>query len=293
MTRRSLLLLALTATVSTPPAHAWWPEGHSTIARAAVQAQPGEVPAFFRRGGETVAHLAQDPDAMKNRALPNVSDAESPEHYLDRELLRGRAIPATRSEYLRLCAELKVNPKDVGYVPYAVAEWTERLTIAFAEHRRWPTNRIVRTRCLFYAGILAHYAGDLCQPLHLTIHHDGRARSDNSSPKTGIHHKVDALIERLGLTPRELSREQTPQAFPALMPAIIREMDASSALVERVYELEPKLPPTTGDLTVATEVAAFTRERARAATRFLASLYLTAWRNSASVKLPEWMKRGS
>lgn len=272
-------------------ARAWWPEGHSIIARAALRSLPAEVPEFFRKDPGLAAHCAQDPDVMKARETPALRDAEDPEHFIDWELLAGKALPPTRSEFVKLCQELRQSPKSVGTAPYAITEATERLTVAFAEHRRWPKNRYIRTKCLVYAGCLAHYAGDLCMPLHTTVHFDGHADAAGKSPRSGIHAKVDSLIERLELKPEELAKDQKPDAAAQVLPAVVTEMDHSRALIDRTYALEAQFPPAEGAWTASPEVRAFTLERARAATRFVASLYLTAWRKSADIKLPAWLKR--
>lgn len=286
--------LAVCLAVFALPASAWWPKGHSIVAEAAVRALPVEVPAFFRAGSGAVAHLSQDPDVAKNPGAPNARDDEEPEHYLDFELLGGRTLPPTRYAFHTLCVEAKLDAKDIGLLPYAVTGWTERLAVAFAEHRKWPEDPHIRTKCLFYAGILAHYSGDLSQPLHCTIHYNGRARPDGTSPRTGIHERVDSLIERVSLKAEELAKDQRAVAYPQIMPAVIEEIHQSRALIDRVYELEPQLPPR-GDGAVhwkpTPEVAAFTLERARSSVRFTASLYLTAWRKSAAIRLPPWLER--
>jgi hypothetical protein len=273
------------------PALAWWPQGHSIIALAAVRALPAEVPSFFREGGPLIAHLAQDPDVMKDRETPNVNDAEFPEHFIDWELLQGKELPPTRYGFLKLCGSTGLDPKDVGLAPYAIAEWTERLTLAFAEHRKWPHNPHIRTKCLFYAGILSHYSGDLCMPLHTTIHYDGRVKADGKVPRSGIHARVDSLIEKLALEPRALAEGQRIEPVPVLFPAIVAQIQNSRKLIDRTYELEAQLPPERGTWTATREVREFGTERAREATRFTAALYLTAWRNSARVTLPPWLER--
>ena len=217
---------------------------------------------------------------------PNRYFPEFSEHFLDRELLEGRALPPTRYEFLEMCIKAGIDPTKVGLVPYAVAEWTERLAVAFAEHRKWPDNQVVQNKCLVYAGFLAHYAEDLCQPLHLTIHYNGRAKADGSSPRSGIHEKVDALVQKLEFKPGELAQGQEIAAFDTLMPAIVEEIEKGRALIDRVYELEEDL-----ESAESPEVRGFARERARAATRFTAALYLTAWEKSAVVELPEWHNR--
>lgn len=274
------------------PASGWHTRGHSIVAEAAVLSLPADVPAFFRSGAAVAGHTAVDPDAFKDRATPNLRNQEGPEHYIDYELLKGQPLPPTRYEFLKLCARESLDPANVGLAPYAIAEWTERLTIAFAEHRKWPKNPHVQSKALIYAGLLAHYTGDLTQPLHTTVHHDGRAGADGQSPRSGIHTKVDSLIERLDLKPRDLAREAKPEALPALFPGVVAELERSRALIDRTYELETHLPPRSGEWKPSPEIRAYTEERARAAVRFTGSLYLTAWRNSARVSFPDWHERG-
>lgn len=268
------------------PAWGWWAGGHALITRAAVQALPAEVPKFFRQGAEEAALLSPEPDAERNPALVHLRAASRGEHFLDLELLGGRPLPAHRYEFLKLCAEAGQDPAQVGTAPYAIAEWTERLALAFAQHRRWPENALVQAQCLVAAGHLAHYAGDLCQPLHATIHFDGRALEGGRSPRSGIHEKVDALPEKLQLEPAALAYGLTPAATDSLMPAVLAQLQASNALVDSVYALEGEL-----DKLDSPRVRAFAEERTRAAALFTASLYLRAWEMSAKVQLPEWLKR--
>ncbi|MCJ7543377.1 MAG: hypothetical protein MUP47_02235, partial [Phycisphaerae bacterium] len=206
----------------------------------------------------------------------------------DIELLEGRPVPPTRYEFVEFCAQRGLKPAQVGLLPYAITEWTQRLTVAFAEHRRWPSDPAIQVKCLVYAGLLAHYAVDCCQPLHTTIHWDGRALEGGRSPRSGIHARVDALPAKLTLTPAELIEGLKAEAVEELFPAILAEIQRSHALVERVYELEAQLPPMESDPPLAPEVAAFAQERMRAAAIFTASLYLTAWRDSAKIEIPDW-----
>jgi len=267
-------------------ASAWWGDGHAILTRAALAALPAEAPAFLREGADLAVHCVYDPDLIKNRALPHLSDAEHPEHFLDLELLEGAALPGERYEFVALCARLNLSPSKVGLLPYATIEWTERLAMALAEHRRWPGEEAVRTKALVYAGILSHYAQDLLQPLHTTIHFDGRVGADGKLPHSGIHEKVDALVERLDFAPEELAQGLTVAAYDDAMAAIQETLRASHAMVDRVYELEAVLGTPTDP-----QVAAFGRERAQAAAAFTASLYLTAWEQSARIRLPGWLER--
>src|SRR5262249_18472197 len=149
----------------------------------------------------------------------------------------------------------------------------ERLAVGFAEHRRWPENPYVRMKCLVYAGFLAHYAGDLCMPLHCTVEYDGRLK-DGMTSHTGIHARVDSLIEKLPLKPADLAGGQKIEPVDEILPAVVKEIGQSRALIERTYALEPALPPREGEWTPSAEIRAFTLDRGRESSRFLASLYL-------------------
>jgi hypothetical protein len=302
------ILLALLGALG-PPGFAWWPSGHARVTRAAVRALPPGVPRFFREGGWTAGEASIDPDLLKDRTLPALRAFEDPQHYLDWELLQGAPLPADRWAFVALCNERKVRPEAVGLLPYALLESVQRLTLTFAEHRRYPNDVAIQQKALVYAGWLAHYAGDLEQPLHTTMDHDGRALPDGSSPRSGIHSLVDSLFDRAPFDERTTVRDVRTQVFADPWVAILAELTASHALVDRVYELEPHLraafppepsagtagggarPPSTPRPPVPPAVTAFAGERYRTTAAFLSSLYRTAWERSASIELPFWLER--
>lgn len=287
----TLGLVGVVAAVA-PLASAWHEKEHFAITHAAAKAVDDDLPAFFReRGPIAAAHCAVDPDLFKNEATPHLNHAEFPEHFLDLEYLGGDALPERRHAYLKLLHERELDPARVGLLPYAIAEWTDRLTIAFAEHRRRPDDEGIRAKCLVYAGHLAHYAGDLWQPLHTTIHYDGRVdKAGAESPRTGIHARVDGLLRRIEM-PADWAKGVKPEAYDSTWKAIVAELHASHRLVDRVYALEDRLPRMKDKRIEDEGVEALGVELARNATRFTASLYMTAWARSAEVELPHWFDR--
>ena len=290
--RRFFFTLCVISLAIGNPAWAWWSGGHGVLTQASVKTLPDKMPQFFRSGEQMIAHCSFDPDISKNRGTPLVRGAEHPEHYLDLELLKGRPLPKDRYSFVQLCSELGVAPNKVGFVLYAVAEWTERLAVAFAEHRKWPNNLFIQNKCLVYAGFIGHYAQDMCQPLHLTIHFDGRVKTDGSRPQRGIHEKVDALIEYLALEPGDLARAQQVEPLNDLMPGILKEFESGFALIDQVYELENQLPSSRDkDWKRVPSVVDFATERARESVRFTAALYLTAWEMSEQIQLEDWLDR--
>lgn len=265
---------------------AWWCDGHTVLTKASFAALPESMPAFFRAGATEAGHYVCDPDLFKNNRIPGLSAAELPEHNFDIELLDGHAVPSQRLQFHALCDSLGITPSKVGYAPYAIAEWTERLTVAFAEYRRWPANEPIKAKCLVYSGILAHYAQDMCQPLHVTVHYDGRADADGKVPHTGIHEGVDSLIERLGLSDTAIAANVSPTSFDDIRAAIHEELQRSHALVDVIYDNEQQLRAVSAD-----PAKSFATERSEAAAQFTASLLLSAWELSESVELPGWLRR--
>jgi hypothetical protein len=286
--RRFYNALILFSLLLTTPAWAWWGGGHDILTQASVKALPEEMPEFFRNAEKMVAHCAYDPDISKERGTPHARQAEYGEHYIDIELFGEHPIPEGRDAHLKLCAELGLEPRKVGTLPYALAEWTERLAVAFAEYRKWPDNPMIQNKCFLYAGFLAHYAQDMCQPLHLTINFDGIKQPDGTRLHQGIHEKVDSAIEFLEFKPMDLARGQRIEAVDDLMPVIIKQIKTGHNLVDNVYALAEdwkNLKNPTPDL------VEFTLIRARESVRWTASLYLTAWKLSEGIRLPGWLDR--
>ncbi len=274
------------------PSWGWLLEGHYILSLSAVAALPDEVPAFFRHGAKTVAHVSIDPDMGKHRGTPHVRGAEYPEHFLDREMLDVETLPDSRYAFVELCYAHGVSPEKMGFVPYAVHEWTQRLAVAFAEYRKWPDNPHIQSKCLIYAGFLAHYAADMCQPLHLTVHYDGRVQAGGEKLQQGIHFKVDGLIQFLNMKPEHLSRDQQVTPFENTWPEIMREFEKGFALVDSVYKLGPNIPRYDAqNWKPDADVIAFAEDRARAATRFIARLYSTAWQLSGHLEIADHVKR--
>ena len=284
-----VVALSFPLALTSKPAWAWHEEGHKAAARAAVAALPADsLPAFFRQGAGAIAQGAPEPDLFTRPiGPPALHDAESPDHRFDLELLEGNAPPVRRYDLVAFCAARKIDPRRIGFLPYAVCEWTQKLSVALAEHRKWPDNPLIRQKCLLYAGILSHYAADLCQPLHTTIHYDGRAGADGNSPRSGIHMKVDALLDKLAVDANVPLAGVQAAAMDDLFAGVMAEVAASHALVE----LEKFLPAYEAPLEANSPAAAFAADCLRACARFTASLYLTAWKDSQSIRFPPWHKR--
>jgi hypothetical protein len=273
----NVFTLTLAALLLLLPSHSqgWWVKGHDIITRAAVAGLPEEVPAFFRASGNTLGYLAGDPDRWKNRDTQPLRAAESPDHYIDLEDLQGRELPPDRYQALRLLAELGQKPDRTGMLPYALMEHFDRLSIAFYDYRQEPTNEAIRMKCLVYAGVLAHYAGDAVMPLHTTRDYDGR-----KGQQKGIHARIDSFPEKHGLTAEEIGRGWQVRPVDDVRKHVLQIIFESHELVDRCYALDAAnafTEPTA-------ESRAFILKRCQSGAQFLAELYTTAWKRSANLR---------
>tara|TARA_B100000745_G_scaffold252437_1_gene174639 strand:- start:3323 stop:4279 length:957 start_codon:yes stop_codon:yes gene_type:complete len=282
-----LILLLILMADSTS---AWWTGGHVILSKAAVHVLPDEIPNFFRSSGIMIAHCSADPDLANNRNVPHLRSTQHPNHYLDLELLKDNNLPETRYALISLCNQLKLDPEKVGFLPYEIIEATERLALSFAEHRKHPQNSYIQQKCLVYAGLLGHYSEDVCQPLHVTLHHNGRVNANGEViAHKGIHYKVDAIIEHVGFTSEQLTNGLQIQALDDLRKDVLTVVLTKHAEVTRLYELADQFPSENeAEPTLSPEVADFVKHMAVSATQFTAQLYLTAWQMSKDITFPSW-----
>jgi hypothetical protein len=277
------LLLAGGLVVGLSPA--WWVKGHATITEAAAARLPDELPAFFRNGGKHMAHFAGDPDRWKNREASFLRAAEEGNHFLDTEDLDGKPLPAThRFDAIRLIAgELKKEPNKVGFLPYAIMENYDKLTVAFYDHRQEPNNPAVPMKCLVHGGVLAHYTADAAMPLHTTRDYDGRPQPDGTVKQKGIHAKIDAFPEKFGLTAEEICRGLEAKKIDDVWGHVNKFIAESHTHVGRCYELDAK-----GAFDTPTdESRAFILARCKAGAQLTLDLWYTAWLRSTKLP-PHW-----
>lgn len=260
----------------------WWAGGHETIAEAAAARLPDDVPAFFRRGGKELAHFAVDPDRWKNRKMTFLRHAEEGNHFLDLEDLDGKELPDThRFDAMKMVyTDLKKEPNKVGLLPYAMMEYFEKLSVAFHDYRKSPTNAAIPMKCLVYGGILAHYTGDAAMPLHTTRDYDGRNQPDGTVKQKGIHAKIDGFPEKNKLTPEEVCRGLEAKKIDDVWVYINKFIAGSHAQIGKCYELD-----AAGAFDQPTdESRAFILARVRAGAQLTLDLWYNAWLRSD--KLP-------
>ena len=277
------------------PIFAWSFDGHRLITRSAILTLGPEIP-LDRNRIELAVEGSVFPDLTRPISLPQLRDVEDPQHYINIELLNGRLLPPTRSGYVRLISNLADSPAralgdewtlgSIGVLPYALVEATQRLATVFRQLRVDPDDNRLQGLALHYAGVLSHYSGDLCQPLHTTIHHNGRSRADGISSQTGLHDRVDRLLETLELENRPFDAGIRVAAYEDLFAGVLAELALSHSLVDRVYDLESAIELAYAPGDVPRELERFVEDRLLASVRFTANLIQTAWILSETVELP-------
>lgn len=260
----------------------WWSGGHETVAEAAAARLPDDMPAFFRNGGKHLAHFAVDPDRWKNREMAFLRRYEEGNHFLDMEDLDGKELPAThRFDALKMVyTDLKKEPNKVGMLPYAIMEYYERLTVAFYDYRKAPTNPSIPMKCLVYGGTLTHYTGDAAMPLHTTRDYDGRNQPDGTVKQKGIHAKLDGFPEKNKITAEEVCRGLEAKKIDDVWAYVNKFIAESHTHIPKCYEFD-----AAGAFDKPTDASrAFVLDRVRAGAQFTLDLWYAAWLRSE--KLP-------
>lgn len=279
------------------PGWAWTAHGHRLITQASVESLERIDLPLEGLARAAIVEAAVQPDLMRPGELPELRRIEAPRHFIDLELLQGADLPAELYQYQRLLVHLSESEQGlggreddftaVGMVPYAVIESTHRLAAVFAQLRARPGDEILSSMAFSLAGQVAHYAQDLCQPLHTTVHHDGRARGDGSSPHIGIHRAVDDLLGLIEL-PAARATGRKPRQRAELLREVLQELSDSHALVDTVYELTQDLEAAYETGKISSRLEELARERYLRATALTADLIYTAWVESAAIKLASW-----
>jgi hypothetical protein len=184
----------------------WGPVGHYTIGFFACQGIGGKLGTLMKANQTTVSYpldsissrtkinakgpsglvpLADVPDRLWAHGKTLRGGADKPNHFADMDKPDPKKGNKT---LLQLCAEDpgRVNPDfwleyyaDIGdtgrgLLPFRVWQFFDEMVDAVKKHDA--------TRFVAAAGILAHYVGDACQPLHCSfLHHGDRPGLTDSS----------------------------------------------------------------------------------------------------------------
>lgn len=198
----------------------WGPVGHYTIGYFACDGLPGNLGKLMKanqtvvsypleaissrtridaKGPDGLVPLADVPDRLWAHGKTLRGSADKPSHFADMDLPDAKRGNKT---LLQLCEDpANVNPDfwlayyaDVGdtghgLLPFRVWQFFDEMVDAVQKKDA--------TRYVCAAGILAHYVGDACQPLHLSYLHDGEPQGAGKPARgSGVHTAYEETMLR-------------------------------------------------------------------------------------------------
>ncbi|OUL96315.1 S1/P1 Nuclease [Paraburkholderia hospita] len=262
----------------------WGQTGHYSIATAAIQSvKPGPLHDFLDANVERISfrpdeltpeqireklargdfvELADVPDLVWKKMPSRVpggrdyaqnAGPEHPNHYADidqpdgdgktlRDVTLGNIANMSVAVWSKWYADEGENDaRYEGLLPFRVWQIFDEMVRQLKARND--------TKFLCAAGVLAHYVGDACQPLHGSYHSDGYKDAPGATskkwPGKGVHAAFeDKMVDRHS---DELLPQIGPQAkaFEGEIPKIDNGRDAAFATVTLMAEAATILPPST------------------------------------------------
>ena len=247
----------------------WGALGHYTIgAKACELVEPADLQAFFMANQHNIGFelatiesgaflqkqaeffpLADVPDRVwKKFDKDMVRPHEKPNHFADMDqpnaALGGKTLlgmfeddkasvdPAVWLDFYEKLAP-PTTPNHMGLVPFRVAE----LYKVAVEALKGSTPDVASGLCAL--GVMAHYVGDACQPLHASMLHDGATEADKGVHAAYEDDMLDTnrpeMIEALGKALADVKPK----------PHVKGHRAAGLAVVELMHETFERLPPMT------------------------------------------------
>ncbi len=268
----------------------WGPKGHELINQAAINKAPvgrQGFPNFFKSRDNVawIIFLAMEPDRWRESGEAELKAAESSNHYLDFELLKGMDLPQDRLAAVERYIANGHKAGEVGYLPYMILETFEKLKVSFRAYRdekkSGQTTFPVERNAVYYAGVLGHYVADGSVPLHVTIKYDAWKGENPNGYRTekGLHDKFeDEFVKKFVPLAPVQAAVTAPHLVDDPPKAVNDLLHDSFSLVETVYQLEKR-----GELDHPSESAkSFVAKRLAVGSQMLLDLWWTAWKKSES-----------
>jgi hypothetical protein len=317
------LFCAAAALVLSARLSAWDAPGHRIVNQLAVKTLPPDFPDFVREPAaiDRLVFLAEVPDRWSHSVDVSLKHSDWPNHYLDVEQLPlvgmdPAKISSFRYEFVADFAKAREahasefkerNPETdafrsyrwPGFLPWTVMENFYKLKTAFSclkVYRALGTPEEIKNAeadVIYMMGTFGHYVGDLSQPLHTTIHHDGWAGDNPHGYFVGkyFHSWIDSgLILKAHITLADVisrAHDAEPLSMAARPderdPIFVSAMDfllEQNKLVEPIYQLDLEHKLGRGDFPVSPEAKELIMSQLAKGGNLLGALWLTAWRSS-------------
>jgi hypothetical protein len=300
---------------------AWDAPGHRIVNQLALDSLPEDYPAFARDAAAAarIAFLAGEPDRWSHAIDLPLKHHDWMDHYLDVEQVAdagldpaqlpslrydfsllfaaGRAVHPEKFAYIDMSSNPDHTKQWCGFLPWTVTEAYGKLKAAFSSlkvYRELGTPEEVanaEANVVYLMGIMGHYVGDLSEPLHTTIHHDGWA---GANPKgyyvgKGFHTWIDSgLITKAAISDADirgrvvpaqpLSLAQREDGRDPVFVAVMACLMEQNRQVEPLYQLENEGRLGRGENAVSPEARSLIEGQLLRGGQFLGAIWLTAWR---------------
>ncbi len=198
------LLVLIVGQAWTAPASAWGERGHDVVTRVAVQHlrelsdDNAQLMRPFLLRDHMLAHLSNVPDIVWRADYmdEDAKKANSPTHYINLEkvisgVARWDDLPRDFREYRALCKSHDKSTADVGTVPWRVLQLYKLIVNELINLDAKPDELKVRhiNQALMYAGLMAHFVGDLANPHHTSANYDGQLTGNK-----GLHSYFESVV---------------------------------------------------------------------------------------------------
>lgn len=175
--------------VSSPVCIAWGERGHDIVARVAARlvsaSQGPQASRPFQKREFMLGHLANVPDIIwKAEGMDSqVIRSNRPTHYINLDLLISRPenisdIPLEFTRLRALATDKGITQRDkIGSAPWRIAQLYGLMKQDFILAGQAGNDEAMIKHvnaALLYGGLMAHFVGDMANPHHTTMDHDGQ-----------------------------------------------------------------------------------------------------------------------
>ncbi len=202
------------------------------------------VAGTYKTGDDAVFHpLADVPDTVwKRRKKGWMRGRESPNHFADMDdplpngdtlmsMFKHDSTSVAPDEWVAFYVAKGIAENHMGLLPFRVAQLYALCVDSFAQDEL--------PAALGGAGVMAHYVGDACQPLHTSRFHDGRTEEEE-----GVHSDYETAMVTAH-SDDLIAGLDAALAQAAPMQLIQGHRAAARAVVELMSRTFDRLPPET------------------------------------------------
>jgi hypothetical protein len=274
----------------------WGSKGHEMIARVAVRALPSDMPGFFRNAEVELGYLSPLPDRWRVRDRePALHGLATRDHTIQLEHVT-QTPPSNRYEFLLQYAGFQRPAgggfaySEIGFLHYAVAEYSEMLAVSWMLWRLAPESTETERRAkrqleqsiIHIAGMLSHFVGDAGMPLHTTVHVNGwMAHVPNPNGYGGegeaIHRRFETVYINNEIEEDDFEDlvEKRARVLGPWLEEAMEHIRGSFEQVETVYAVDLDAPFGSGEETA--EARWFAAERLAYSATALRDFWYSAW----------------